>query len=52
MSDPPRKVSFVIPTLNEEATIGKEVIIFKSELMDQHPLLDEIAASPAHGITG
>lgn len=36
------RISLCIPTLNEEATIGKEVIIFKSELMDQHPLLDEI----------
>jgi glucosyl-3-phosphoglycerate synthase len=37
------KVSLCIPTLNEEKTIGKEIIIFKSELMDRYPLLDEIA---------
>ena len=36
-------VSLCIPTLNEEKTIGKEIVIFKSELMDRYPLLDEIA---------
>lgn len=36
-------VSLCIPTLNEEETIGKEVVIFRSELMDRYPLLDEIA---------
>lgn len=36
-------ISLCIPTLNEEATIGKELIIFKSELMDRYPLIDEIA---------
>lgn len=36
-------ISLCIPTLNEEKTIGKEVVIFKSELMDRYPLLDEIA---------
>ena len=36
-------ISLCIPTLNEEATIGKEVVIFKSELMQRYPLLDEIA---------
>lgn len=36
-------ISLCIPTLNEEATIGKEIIIFKSELMDRYPLVDEIA---------
>ncbi len=36
-------VSLCIPTLNEEKTIGKEVVIFKSELMNRYPLLDEIA---------
>jgi glucosyl-3-phosphoglycerate synthase len=36
-------VSLCIPTLNEELTIGKEVVLFKSELMDRYPLLDEIA---------
>ena len=37
------KISLCIPTLNEEETIGKEVVIFRSELMDRYPLLDEIA---------
>tara|TARA_B100001248_G_scaffold132039_2_gene99222 strand:+ start:28255 stop:29220 length:966 start_codon:yes stop_codon:yes gene_type:complete len=37
------KISLCIPTFNEEATIGKEVIIFRSELMERYPLLDEIA---------
>jgi len=36
-------ISLCIPTLNEEKTIGKEVVLFKSELMDRYPLLDEIA---------
>ena len=35
-------ISLCIPTLNEERTIGKEVVIFKSELMNRYPLLDEI----------
>jgi len=37
------KVSLCIPTLNEEKTIGKEIVIFRSELMERYPLLDEIA---------
>lgn len=37
------KISLCIPTLNEEKTIGKEVVIFRSELMQRYPLLDEIA---------
>ena len=36
-------ISLCIPTLNEEQTIGKEVVVFKSELMSRYPLLDEIA---------
>ena len=36
-------VSLCIPTLNEEKTIGKEIVIFKSELVSRYPLLDEIA---------
>ena len=36
-------ISLCLPTLNEEKTIGKEVVIFKSELVDRYPLLDEIA---------
>ena len=37
------KISLAFPTLNEEATIGKEVLVLKTELMDRFPLLDEIA---------
>ena len=37
------KISLCIPTLNEEKTIGKEIVLFKSELMNRYPLLDEIA---------
>ena len=36
-------ISLCIPTLNEEKTIGKEIILFKSELMTRHPLIDELA---------
>lgn len=36
-------ISLCIPTLNEEKTIGKEIVIFKSELMQRYPVLDEIA---------
>ncbi len=37
------KISLCIPTLNEEKTIGKEIVIFKSALMDRFPLIDEFA---------
>lgn len=37
------KISLCIPTLNEEKTIGKEIVIFRSELMERYPLIDEIA---------
>ncbi len=36
-------VSLCLPTLNEEKTIGKEIILFRSELVNRYPLLDEIA---------
>ncbi|VAW36210.1 Glucosyl-3-phosphoglycerate synthase [hydrothermal vent metagenome] len=36
-------ISLCIPTLNEEQTIGREVALFRSELQDRYPLLDEIA---------
>lgn len=36
-------ISLCIPTLNEESTIGKEIVIFRSELMERYPLIDEIA---------
>lgn len=35
-------ISLCLPTLNEEKTIAKEIIIMKSELMVRYPLLDEI----------
>ena len=37
------RISLCLPTLNEEKTIGKEIVIFKSELVDRYPLIDEIA---------
>lgn len=36
-------ISLCIPSLNEEKTIGKEIVLFKSELMSRKPLVDEIA---------
>ncbi|MBT8342647.1 MAG: glucosyl-3-phosphoglycerate synthase [Desulfatitalea sp.] len=36
------KISLCLPTLNEEKTIAKEIVIFKSELISRYPLLDEI----------
>jgi len=35
-------ISLCLPTLNEEKTIAKEIIIMKSELMDRYRLIDEI----------
>ncbi len=35
-------ISLCLPTLNEEKTIAKEIVIMKSELMTRHPLIDEI----------
>ena len=35
-------ISLCLPTLNEEKTIAKEIIIMRSELMHRYPLLDEI----------
>ena len=35
-------ISLAFPTLNEEATIGKEILIIQTELLDRFPLLDEI----------
>jgi glucosyl-3-phosphoglycerate synthase len=35
-------ISLCLPTLNEEKTIAKEIVIMKSELMTRYPLLDEI----------
>jgi glucosyl-3-phosphoglycerate synthase len=36
------KISLCLPTLNEEKTIAKEIVIMKSELVTRYPLLDEI----------
>lgn len=36
------RVSLCFPTLNEEATIAKEIVIVKSELQLRHELVDEI----------
>ncbi len=36
------KISLCFPTLNEEKTIAKEIIIMRSELVLKHPLIDEI----------
>ncbi len=35
-------ISLCLPTLNEEKTIAKEILILKSELMTRYPLLDEL----------
>jgi glucosyl-3-phosphoglycerate synthase len=35
-------ISLCLPTLNEEKTIAKEIVIMKSELMTRYPLIDEI----------
>lgn len=37
------KISVCIPTLNEEKTIGKEIVILRSELMNRYELIDELA---------
>jgi glucosyl-3-phosphoglycerate synthase len=36
-------ISLAFPTLNEEKTIGKEILVLKAELMERFPLVDEIA---------
>ncbi|MBT8368518.1 MAG: glucosyl-3-phosphoglycerate synthase [Deltaproteobacteria bacterium] len=36
------KISLCLPTLNEEKTIAKEIIILKSELMTRYPLVNEL----------
>lgn len=36
------KISLCLPTLNEEETIAKQILIMRSELMKRYPLLDEI----------
>ncbi len=37
------KISLAFPTLNEEKTIGKEILVIRTELMERCPLVDEIA---------
>ncbi len=37
------KISLALPTLNEEETIVSEVLVFRSELMETHHLIDELA---------
>lgn len=37
------KVSVCIPTLNEEQTIGKVIVVLRGELMERYPLIDELA---------
>lgn len=37
------RISVCIPTLNEAKTIGKEVVILRSELVKRYALVDEIA---------
>lgn len=36
------RISLCLPTLNEEKSIAKEIVIMKSELMIRFPLIDEI----------
>lgn len=36
------KISLCFPTLNEEKTIGSEIMIMQSELIAKYPLLDEV----------
>jgi len=41
--DQGQRISVGIPTLNEEANVGKVISTIKSELYDKHGLIDEIA---------
>lgn len=41
-------ISVLIPTLNEEKTIGKVVKVLKKGLMDRHGLIDEIIVIDSH----
>lgn len=36
------RISVALPTLNEEETIAKEILVIKSELMDRYKLVDEL----------
>jgi glucosyl-3-phosphoglycerate synthase len=42
------KISLCLPTLNEEKTIAKEIIIMKSELMTRFPLVDELVVADVY----
>ena len=44
------KISLCLPTLNEEKTIAKEILIMKSELMTRYPILDEIVVVDSDSI--
>lgn len=44
------KISLAFPTLNEENTIGKEILIIKTELMERYPLLDEIVVIDSNSV--
>ena len=33
-------ISLCLPALNEEKTIGQEIVILKAELVDRYPLLE------------
>ncbi|MDR0377587.1 MAG: glucosyl-3-phosphoglycerate synthase [Spirochaetaceae bacterium] len=35
-------ISLAFPALNEESTIGKEILVMRTELMDRYRLIDEI----------
>ena len=37
------RISVCIPTLNEERTIGKVIVVLRGELMERYPLIDELA---------
>lgn len=36
------RISLALPTLNEEATIGKEILVLRTELAERNRLVDEI----------
>jgi glucosyl-3-phosphoglycerate synthase len=37
------KISLAFPALNEERTIGKEILVMRTDLMDRYHLVDELA---------
>lgn len=36
-------ISIALPTFNEEATVGTEISIIRTELMEKYDLIDELA---------